>query len=222
MRKRGGQSIADLGDFKFFIPSARYELQIFREYLRLHGRSFDHNVKFKQIDNIFLVETPRLESYFIFGLIAPLRQGSTSFQHIVLQTMENDASNIEIKATEEELREMKLPLNGRVSESTREILGKLLKCITKKNIVLPCEEFQSDNGKHCIQCTYKQSMGFLWMMKKSFVYGPRPTVHVPYAHILGLGGEYNAGVEGGEGTDAEDEDSDWEPSSPDQKKRKKR
>jgi len=180
--KRAGQSVADLGDFKFMMPSARYELQIFRDYLRLHGRSFDHNVKFKEIDQVFLVETPRSEALFVFGLVTPLRQGNTSFNYIVMQIMDGTTININVNLDAEEVTALSLP-NSQAVYNPRDLLGKLVKFFTKKPIAVPCENFASDNKKHCMACTYRQSMGYLWILNKSFLYGARPVVHIPFTHI---------------------------------------
>jgi len=177
------QSLIDFGDFKFHQPSARYEVQLFPEHIRLHGRSFDHCIKYKDIRHVFVLPTARAEMYFVFSLLAPLRQGQTSFSYVVMQMQNTDRVDATIRSSQDELMERKLPASGKVSGYVYDVLSMLLQTFGQKSITHPCRDFTSDNGKHCVGCTYRQSMGLLYPLEKGFLYGPRPVVYLPYTEV---------------------------------------
>jgi len=181
---KDAQSLIDFGNFKFLQPSARYEVQLFPEIIRLHGRSFDHCIKYKDIRHVFVLPTARAEMYVVFSLLAPLRQGQTSFAHVVMQMNNSDTIDATIRmGSVEELLEKKLSASGKVSGYAYDVLAMLLQTFGGRTIIHPCKEFKSDNGKHCVGCTYRQSMGLLYPLEKGFLYGPRPLVFLSYQDV---------------------------------------
>lgn len=50
-----GETIVPFDELPFIVPRGRYEVEMFEEFMRMHGKSYDYKIMYKHIKNLFLL-----------------------------------------------------------------------------------------------------------------------------------------------------------------------
>ncbi|CDW77358.1 dna polymerase delta binding protein [Stylonychia lemnae] len=73
-----GEVIASLPDLPMVIPRGKYSFNMYQTYLKLHGKTNNQKIMFKDIQRGFLLpKTDGIHITYILHLRTPLRQGQT-------------------------------------------------------------------------------------------------------------------------------------------------
>lgn len=71
-----GEMITTLPELPMIIPRGKYSFDLFSTFMKLHGRTNDYKILYKDISKCFLVPKPDgIHMAYIMQLKAPLRQG---------------------------------------------------------------------------------------------------------------------------------------------------
>jgi structure-specific recognition protein 1 len=71
-----GEMIATLPDLPMVIPRGKYSFDMYADFVKLHGRTNDYKIMYKDIHKCFLLPKPDgIHMAYILSLKVPLRQG---------------------------------------------------------------------------------------------------------------------------------------------------
>ena len=71
-----GEVIASLSELPMLIPRGKYTLDMYSTFAKLHGRTHDYKILYKDINKCFLLPKPDgVHMAYIIHLKVPLRQG---------------------------------------------------------------------------------------------------------------------------------------------------
>jgi structure-specific recognition protein 1 len=115
-----GQVIGDLvlsfGEVLVLTPRGRYDVDMFPDFLRLRGKTYDYKIIYTSISRLFLL--PKDDQHVLFivsrcpmfsffltsplqlGLSTPIRQGQTRYQYLVMQFSREEEITAELNMTE--------------------------------------------------------------------------------------------------------------------------
>ena len=81
-----GEVIASLAELPMIIPRGKYSFDLYSTFAKLHGRTNDYKILYKDIDKGFLLPKPDgIHMAYVLHLRVPLRQGQTLHHFIALQ-----------------------------------------------------------------------------------------------------------------------------------------
>ena len=81
-----GQAMVTLEDLQVQVPRGRYDLELFDKYMKVHGKTYDYKILYTNVASLYLMPKPDGHHMALsLSLEHPLRQGATSYPHIVLQ-----------------------------------------------------------------------------------------------------------------------------------------
>lgn len=81
-----GEMIATLPELPMIIPRGKYSFDMYSTFAKLHGRTNDYKILYKDITKCFLLPKPDgIHMAYLLQLKTPLRQGQTHHHFIALQ-----------------------------------------------------------------------------------------------------------------------------------------
>ena len=168
-----------MDDMQLLVPRGKYVFNIFSDYLKLHGKTHDYKILFKDINRAFLLPKPDgLHMMYIVSLRTPLRQGQTAHNYLVIQFKREREEKLKLNISEEELKEKYGgELNHELEGPLFDVLSRLFKSLIKISIIVP-SGFKSEKDTEAVKCSSRAQDGYLYPLQKSFLF-----VHKPVAYI---------------------------------------
>ena len=167
------------------IPRGNYSLDFYSNFAKLHGKTHDYKIMFKDIDKIFMLNKPDgVHVAYILHLSQPLRQGMTLHNYIAMNfEMERDL-NLRLNLTPEEIstkygNELKPEMEGKLYDILSQLFTHL---VGIKKIIVP-GEFQSFRGAKAIKCSVRAAEGLLYPLRSSVVFIHKPVMHIRHSEL---------------------------------------
>jgi structure-specific recognition protein 1 len=179
-----GKIIVSFAEVLFLTPRGRYDIDMYENFLRLRGKTYDYKLQHTQIQRIFsLPKLDGMHHLLILQVNPPLRQGQTKYAFLTLQFDEQEEIEVELNIDDNEFEEKyKGKINKVYSSSTHLVLSNLFKGFTERRIVLP-GSYQSKDGLPGISCSLKANEGHLYALEKCALFLTKPTVLIPYSEV---------------------------------------
>ena len=182
-----GDEIAIIPELPLITPRGKFDLHIFKDYLKIHGQTHDYKIPFKGITKIFLLpHVDKIHIAFVLGIEPPIRQGNTTYPFLVFQIKQEIESTIKLNLPqdeEERKKFLKSPLEGNsLSGNVYDIMAKLFKAIIGINIVIP-GNFRSSKNNPSIKCSLKANEGFLYPLERGLIFIHKPVVYIKLEDI---------------------------------------
>lgn len=184
-----GNAVATFQQMPVVIPRGKYNVDLYKTYLRLYGRTYAHKINYKQISTLFLLPKPGQQHwYLVISLDVPFRQGQKSHFHIVFQIEKNIVIKpddplvirLEKKEIEETYAEHKI--TSKMSGKTYEVFAKVLRALTGKKLI-GAGKYNSFNNEKAVKCSLKANEGFLFFLEKSVFFLHKPVVYMRHDEI---------------------------------------
>jgi structure-specific recognition protein 1 len=97
-----GEIICSIQDLPMLIPRGIYSLDFYSNLCKLHGKTHDYKIMFKDVNKIFLLQKPDgVHMVQLFHLDQPLRQGRTLHHYIALNFELDRETRVKINLTPE-------------------------------------------------------------------------------------------------------------------------
>lgn len=180
-----GESIVFFEELPFIVPRGRYDFELFPNYVSLHGKSFDYKILYKSIRRMFLLPKPdELHLAFVISLDPPIRQGNTSYPHLVLQfRREEEETTVELNMGEEQLKErfgekMEKKIHGELWQ----VVTKILRAFVDKPLHAP-KNFVTSQGVYALRTALGAADGYLYPLENCFFFVNKPPTYVRYEDI---------------------------------------
>ncbi|DAZ94605.1 TPA: hypothetical protein N0F65_005368 [Lagenidium giganteum] len=184
IRSVTGKSIVELEESlgTFLTPRGRYGVEIYANFLRMHGKTFDYKIMYSNINRCFLLELPNgINTAFVISLEEPIRQGKQGYPHLVLQLSKEDV-HIDVNLSADEIKKYNGNIHERMSGALPQIVATLFKFIIGKK-VYTSGKFKTHSGDRAVKCAVKAQSGHLYPLEKSFMFIHKPTTFIRYEEI---------------------------------------
>ncbi|KAG2381517.1 hypothetical protein C9374_006506 [Naegleria lovaniensis] len=181
-------AIASFSQTPVVIPRGKYNVDLYKNNLRLYGRTYAHKIFYKQISTLFLLPKPdEKHMYLVLSLDVPVRQGQKSHFHIVFQFDKEakikPADPLQLNYDPNDYP--KDALSPTMSGKTYEVFAKVLRALTGKKLIGP-GKYNSFHGKKGIKCSLKANEGFLFFLEKSVFFLHKPVIYLRHDEIKSI------------------------------------
>ncbi|PCH39916.1 SSrecog-domain-containing protein [Wolfiporia cocos MD-104 SS10] len=170
-----GDVILSFEEVLVLTPRGRYDVDMFPDFLRLRGKTYDYKIMYASISRLFLLPKDDQHVLFILGLSTPIRQGQTRYQYLVMQFTREEEITAELNMSEEEVAKYDR-LKKNYEDPTFEVVSGVFRALSGKKII-GTGSFQSHVGHPGIKANLKAVQGDLFMLEKYiFFVSKQPTL----------------------------------------------
>ncbi|KAJ2912135.1 hypothetical protein MD484_g8279, partial [Candolleomyces efflorescens] len=170
-----GNMILSFEEVLVLTPRGRYDMDMFPEFLRLRGKTYDYKILFTSISKLFLLPKDDQHVLFILSLSTPIRQGQTRYQYLVMQFTREEEITAELNMSEEDIAKYD-KLKKNYEDPTYEVISTVFRALSKKKII-GAGSFQSRDGHPGIKANLKAVQGDLFLLEKYvFFVSKQPTL----------------------------------------------
>lgn len=182
-----GEVIVSFDEVLFLTPRGRYDIDMYENFLRLRGKTYDYKLQYTQIQRIFsLPKLDGMHHLLVLQVNPPLRQGQTKYSFLTLQFDEQEEIEVELNVDDAEFDEKyKGKINKIYSAPTYTVIGNLLKGLTERRIITP-GSYVSKDSLPGISCSLKANEGHLYALEKCALFLTKPTVLIPYSEVASI------------------------------------
>ncbi len=86
IRNVSGDSLVSISEVPMQVPRGRYTVDIYENFIKFHGSTFNYKIESKHIDRAFLLPKPDdVHMVFVLSLKQSVRQGNTTYPYILMQ-----------------------------------------------------------------------------------------------------------------------------------------
>ncbi|KAI9573558.1 SSrecog-domain-containing protein [Boletus coccyginus] len=170
-----GDLVLSFEEVLVLTPRGRYDVDMFLDFLRLRGKTYDYKILYSSISRLFLLPKDDQHVLFILGLSTPIRQGQTRYQYLVMQFAREEETTAELNMSEEEIAKYDR-LKKNYEDPTFEVVSGVFRALSKKKII-GSGTFQSRDGHPGIKANLKAVQGDLFLLEKYiFFVSKQPTL----------------------------------------------
>ncbi|KAH9969560.1 structure-specific recognition protein-domain-containing protein [Russula dissimulans] len=182
-----GDIILSFEEVLVLTPRGRYDVDMFPDFLRLRGKTYDYKIVYTSISRLFLLPKDDLHILFILGLDIPIRQGQTRYQYLVMQFSREEEITAELNMTEEEIAKFDR-LEKHYEKPTFEVVSSVFRALSNKKII-SAGSFQRhvpiarNNGHPGLKANLKAVQGDLFMLDKFIFFVSKQPVLIEISDI---------------------------------------
>jgi structure-specific recognition protein 1 len=182
-----GEMITKLDDMQLLVPRGKYSFNMYSNYLKIHGKTHDYKILYKDINRAFMLPKPDgVHMIYIVSLKAPLRQGQTAHHYLVMQMKRDREEKLVLNMSPKEIKDKyDDQLTQELEGPLYDILSRLLKAMTNITIIIP-SGFKSVKDTEAIKCSVRAQDGYLYPLQKSFLFIHKPVAYMRHDDILHL------------------------------------
>ncbi|CAG9329933.1 unnamed protein product [Blepharisma stoltei] len=184
LRAYSGDAIVTLYDLPMIVPRGKCSLDMFHTFMRLHGKTHNYKIMYKNVTRAFLLPKPDgIHVAIVIGLEPPIRQGNTLYPFVVLQFNKEQEESVSLNLAPEEIKKnFGEDLTPTIEGKAFDVISRLFKAMVKINIIIP-GTFRSFNDTHAIKCSVRASEGHLYPLQKSFIFISKPVIYIRFEDI---------------------------------------
>eukprot|EP00029_Vermamoeba_vermiformis_P014822 TRINITY_DN993_c0_g1_i1.p1 TRINITY_DN993_c0_g1~~TRINITY_DN993_c0_g1_i1.p1 ORF type:complete len:596 (-),score=209.48 TRINITY_DN993_c0_g1_i1:85-1764(-) len=181
-----GKGILTFEELTVLTPRGRYDVELFPTFMKMHGKTYDYKIKYSNIVRLFLLPKPdKRHQFFVISMEPPIRQGHTSYPHIVIQIPENELIEADINVAEDEKEERLKALEPKVQGPLYQVVMNMFKTVTEKKVTIPSKNFISASGGagSGIKSSLRASEGYLFLLDRSLFFVHKPATHIRFEEV---------------------------------------
>ncbi|KIM41048.1 hypothetical protein M413DRAFT_72548 [Hebeloma cylindrosporum] len=164
-----GDMILSFEEVLVLTPRGRYDMDMFPDFLRLRGKTYDYKVLYQSIARLLLLPKDDQHVLFILGLSTPIRQGQTLYQYLVMQFTREEEITAELNMSEESLEKYDGKLKKNYEAPTFDVISSVFRALTGKKII-GSGSFQSRDGLPGFKANLKAIQGDLFLLERSLFF----------------------------------------------------
>jgi len=160
----------------------RFDIDMYDTSFRLRGKTYDYKIQYEHVKKFMMLPKPDdLHIMLCIGLDPPLRQGQTRYPFVIMQYKKDEEVSLDINLPDDVLQDKYHGvLQPHYEQPLHQVVALLFKGLAGKNISSPAEEFTTHRSQSGIKCSIKASEGFLYLLKKAFIFVPKPATYISY------------------------------------------
>ncbi|KAH9819073.1 structure-specific recognition protein-domain-containing protein [Melampsora americana] len=165
-----GQGITTFPDVLCTTPRGRYDIDMYSDFLRLRGKTYDYKVLYSSILRLFLLPKPDdIHFNFVVQLDPPIRQGQTRYPFLVMQFAKDEEMDAELELDNETLISTFQQEHNKVEGQAHEVVSIIFKGLARKKIIFP-QNFTSVTGQTAVKCSMKTNEGLVYFLDKYILF----------------------------------------------------
>lgn len=179
-----GETICSFNEVALVVPRGRYEVDMFPNHIKLHGKSTDFKILYSSITRLFLLPKPDdVLVSFVMSLDPPIRQGSTMYPHIVFNFNSDVKVDVDLAIEEEDLKtRYKGKLQKTESGEIWRVFSKVMKSLSKSPLHVP-KNFKNSNDSYAVRTALGAAEGFLFFLESCCFFVNKPPTYIRYDDI---------------------------------------
>jgi structure-specific recognition protein 1 len=184
-----GEAIASFPNMQFVTPRGTYNVDLYRKFLRLHGKTYAFKIMYKSISTLFLLPKPGgTHMYFVISLDTPIRQGQKPYYHLVFNFnktsafKEDEPLTLQMDKKEIDEKYKGKNLKKKMDGPLYEVVAKVFRALTDRKLI-GAGKFNSYAGDKGIKCSLKANEGFLFFLEKSIFFLHKPAIYMRHEEI---------------------------------------
>ncbi|KAA1469946.1 SSrecog-domain-containing protein [Dentipellis sp. KUC8613] len=185
-----GNMILSFEEVLVLTPRGRYDVDMFPDFLRLRGKTYDYKIAYSSISRLFLLPKDDLHVLFILYLNNPIRQGQTKYQYLVMQFSREEETTAELNMEDSDHAKISNRdeiakydrLNKKYDDPTFEVVSSVFRALSKKKII-SAGKFSSRNGHPGLKANLKAVQGDLYMLDKFIFFVSKQPVLIEFSDI---------------------------------------
>ncbi|KAJ8906504.1 hypothetical protein NDN08_002997 [Rhodosorus marinus] len=179
-----GDSLATFKEVPVIVPRGRYDVDLFQNYFKMHGKSYDFKVLYSSVSRLFLLPKPdEVHIAFVASIDPPIRQGNTHYPHIVFQFKTEQSTSVSINLSDEELQKK---YNGKLNKQEEgdswRVFSKVMKQLSGRSLHTP-KTFVSHAEQHAVRTSLGPNEGYLFLLESSFFFVNKPPTYVRFDDV---------------------------------------
>ena len=176
--------IVSFQDIFFATPRGRYDVDMYKDSIRLRGKTYEYKLQYKQVQRI--ISLPRADDIHhlvVLSIDPPLRQGQTTYPFLVLQFQKDEETEVQLNLDDEEYEaNYKDKLKRQYDAKTHIVISHVLKGLTDRQVIVP-GEYRSKYDQCAVSCSYKANEGYLYPLDNAFLFLTKPTLYIPFSEV---------------------------------------
>ncbi|GAA6017728.1 hypothetical protein JCM10207_000477 [Rhodosporidiobolus poonsookiae] len=179
-----GESFCTIGDVLCVTPRGRFDIDIYPEFMRLRGKTYDYRVTYPQIQRLFLLPKPDdIHTQLVVNIDPPIRQGQTRYPYLVMQFTKDEIMELDLNLDEETIQQKyDGNLKQHYDDPAYEVVSLLFRVLTQKKVITP-GNFQSHDGQAAVKCNLKANEGQLYFLEKQLLFISKQPTLVSFSEI---------------------------------------
>jgi structure-specific recognition protein 1 len=165
------------------VPRGKYTIDFYQKNLRFHGQTYNFIIDYKNIMKGFLLPMENESQVSIILQLhkdKPIYQGQTLYRNIVIQVKKD--IDVEVKTRVKDKDKEKNPNLAQIKEEYSgplfQVLMDVIKSTAQISLIAPdSKDFKSKNGQSCVKCGVKAQPGWLYFLKRSLIFIPKPVLY---------------------------------------------
>ena len=182
-----GDAIVPFHELPFLVPRGRYEVDMFDDFMRMHGKSYDYKILFKSVKALYLLPKPdQVHDMFIISLDPPIRQGQTRYPYLVMQFLRDEELEITLSSVTD--ADLQSKFDGKLQKQydapTSEVVSSVFSAMTGLKVIkATASSYKSAQSTLAVKCSYKANEGYIYPLEKSIMFVPKPAADMAYSSI---------------------------------------
>lgn len=196
------ENIVQFQEILSLTPRGRYNIDMYQDFLRLRGKTYDYKILYSNIVQLFLLLKPddvhvlfvvsliysnllffSFDTYKQIGLDPPLRQGQTKYPFLVFQFVREEEIDVDLNLEDSVLEEKyENKLQKHYDAPTYEVVSNVFRALTGRKVI-STSTYRSHHGAYAMKCSMKANEGFLYPLEKSLLFIPKPPTFIPINEI---------------------------------------
>lgn len=179
-----GDSICSFKEVGIAVPRGRYEVDMFPNHIKMHGKSNDFKILYSSVTRLFLLPKPDdLLVSFVMSLDPPIRQGSTMYPHIVFNFQTDSFVDVALAIEPEDLeKKYKGKLKQKESGENWRVFSKIMKHLSKSPLHVP-KHFKTSKDAYAVRTALGANEGFLFFLESCSFFVNKPPTYIRYDDI---------------------------------------
>ena len=180
-------SIAHIQDIQMITPRGKFDLYFTKNYLKIHGPSFNYQILNKNITKIFLL--PKIDKHnhiFVLQLKAYVTQGNTQYPYLIFQIPSEEETSVTLNFGEDAEIKNKfenLEKNNILEGKFLDVIAQLFNGLIGVGVIIPSQNFTFNTGPY-IKCSYKVNEGVMYPLEKSILFVHKPVLYILHKDIV--------------------------------------
>ena len=179
-------SIAHIQDIQMVTPRGKFDLYFTKNYLKIHGQSFNYQILNKNILKVFLL--PKIDNhnhFFVLQLRSPLTQGNTQYPFLIFQILSDEEATMNLNISEKDsdlAKKFEKMENNQLEGKLMDIIAQLFNGLINVGVIIPSKNFSFNTGPY-IKCSYKVNEGVLYPLEKCLLFVHKPVLYILHKDI---------------------------------------
>ncbi|BGP58241.1 hypothetical protein JCM8202_002812 [Rhodotorula sphaerocarpa] len=182
-----GEAICTFPEVLCTTPRGRFDIDIYEDFMRLRGKTYDYRVAYSQVQRLFLLPKPDdIHTQLVVNIDPPIRQGQTRYPYLVMQFAKDEIMEIDLQLDDETIQDKyQGNLKKHYDDPAYEVVSLLFRVMTEKKVVTP-GSFQSHDGQAAVKCNLKANEGQLYFLERQLLFISKQPTLVSFNEISAI------------------------------------